>query len=1406
MSALVFTPFVLAAAAGAGAVTPQGPTQELSPTRGEIVLNGVWDFSAGGADATKTTIRVPGSWSAEAHAPLGSGVEMPDLTEGIYRRQVAIPAAWAGRKIVLDLRRVSTQAEVSVNGKACGTVEWPYGTVDITAAATPGATVTLEIKVTALTPEGEVWALMGYATEERRKRTLASRGLIGDVLLESEPRGPRVTDVFVQPSVRAKKLGLDVELSDAPAGEWTFTARLLNERGAEEKVFTTTQNVGGGGTAKVHLDFPWENPRLWDIDQPNLYTLQLGITPPGAAKPVDVYPQRFGFREFWIEGKDFVLNGTKVRFRPRGGHGTPSHQLEMASFIEGSRKAGFNISQIWPENSLEPGHWNFWELFCATADTHGWPIIGALPSMSELIFNQADGKPLWDADPRARAAYLQAMEREMRRYRNFPSILFWGTSANINNHFADQNPAYLGQQKKLSEVPQNPASERVAREALTAIKEADPTRPVFVHAGSRLGDIFSVNHYLNLLPLQEREEMLSEYMQKGDVPYIGIEFGTPLNTTMNRGRAGFGPSHESEPFMTEYAAIYFGPQAYEWEPRDYRRNLRFGYTGKNWNGDWNQLQWLQSGPDNFQKLQALFIENTWRSWRTAGVTGGMIPWNADNQLFLNRARRDRVPAPAFVPGLKGPSPAELDASAAANLQPEGGWEDGESAKVFRAVNRPTMAWIAGPTGVSGDPTSFAAKDHSYFAGQTVAKSAALLNDTRQAQPYEIQWEALSEGRPVASGSDKGTLAPAETKLIPISFPAPNVAAGAKVEGEIRLKATVGAAKHDDVFAFRTFGAPRPLALPAVQLFDPVGKTRAMLTQLGVKTVNWTGRPNGGLLVVGREALSSRAKLPGSLLDYVRSGGRLLMFTQSPDFFVDSMGLRVAPVVTRRVFPVSSSHPVVAGLDEKDLRDWSSRSTLVPEQPPYDPKTIPVYGWRWGNRGAVSSAPIEKPHTTGWRPILEGEFDLAYSPLMELDLGKGRAILCTLDLEDAYRADPAADRLARQLLAYAAFAPIANFSRDVVFLGNDADYTFLTSELGLIAKRGTNVPPSPASTLLVVGEGAKVSSAALQNFAKAGGRVVILGQQQTGKPGLAGGELQLGKSFTGARQAPASTAARGLSASDLRFRSDLDWPIFKPSPQTDAAGLLHVQEFGKGAIVQTQLDPRWFNVENMPAFRTTRWRQTRALAQVLANQGATFSAETRLLNPSAQRVSLAGPWKVKITKPLPNVSWDSPHPDPGISPEALAAVKPDYNDASWDSWTLPSWYPPLDKQNGEVVWRRTIDVPAEWEGQIVQLGVARVKSYDTTYWNGVEVGSTDAKTPDAWNRVRRYRVPADLVKGGKLTIAIREFAPDTQGGVHGSPEEMFIRRVSSDEETPPLYHADYRDDFDFGDNPYRYYRW
>jgi beta-galactosidase len=237
---------------------------------------------------------VPGTWLVSgwdgggerlgAIQDKGSGaawdIPVKELGAAWYERTVEIPKEWAGRAILLDLRRVSTDAEVWVNGKQCGKVNWPYGSVDITKAVTPGESATLRLIVIATPDEGEIVNFMGYVSESKSNATLRTAGLVGEVFLESRPMGAHISDVFVQTSTRKGEIALDVELDGIKsAGDITLTASILDASGNEVKSLTQSVPVTAQETQVVKVAWPWSDATLWDIDQPNLYTLKL--TAPG---------------------------------------------------------------------------------------------------------------------------------------------------------------------------------------------------------------------------------------------------------------------------------------------------------------------------------------------------------------------------------------------------------------------------------------------------------------------------------------------------------------------------------------------------------------------------------------------------------------------------------------------------------------------------------------------------------------------------------------------------------------------------------------------------------------------------------------------------------------------------------------------------------------------------------------------------------------------------------------------------------------------------------------------------------------------------------------------------------------------------------------------------------------------
>jgi len=442
------------------------PVEVASPVRTGICLNGVWRFQPAVADAVAAPtdawgyVRVPGTFSLwswtmpyvvrQGRGPVWDAYRANEkaTVKGWYERRFRVPESWRGRAVLLELRRVSTDASIEVNGRPCGTVNWPYGTVDISRAVRYGEDNDLRALVVTAAHKEEVMVLMGPDQVSTRKARIWTRGLIGDVLLRSRPAGAHVSDVFVKPSVRKGRVDVEIELTGVrAAGTVSLRAQFLAEDGEVEKDETATVDVIAADRQTVETGWTWEAPRLWDLGQPDLYHLLLTVDGPGIR---DVCRQRFGFRELWIEGRQFYLNGTVFHLRPIQGESyLMGGEQIIDSMIDGYRAAGFNIQEFWPWDHDERTKPHFREQWAEHADRKGWPLMGALLTMGHLAdkWHREGVKEAWE----------QRMLADMKRYRNHPSIVMWAAHANRFGHRDDQNPRRIG----INTPPQHPLDKDV---------------------------------------------------------------------------------------------------------------------------------------------------------------------------------------------------------------------------------------------------------------------------------------------------------------------------------------------------------------------------------------------------------------------------------------------------------------------------------------------------------------------------------------------------------------------------------------------------------------------------------------------------------------------------------------------------------------------------------------------------------------------------------------------------------------------------------------------------------------------------------------------------------------------------------------------------------------------------------
>jgi beta-galactosidase len=265
----------------ADAVLPAGMDREatsiltLNSKRSQVSLEGIWRFMpavAGEADPRKVGwayINVPGSWGGSQglsfdFVALGCGPRWKNyegamVVSAWYERRVHIPAEWQRRVISLHLDRVCTDAIVYFDGGECGRVSWPWGSVDITRAVTPGKTVEVRVLMAAIADSqmvGHFWQNAFMAVTYSAAK-LAMRGLTGSVHLESRFSEAHVSDVFVRTSTRQKNCaGRGPYRCQASSAH--FVADMINEKCGIEKCFTADLAVDANPTQTVSVSCPGE--------------------------------------------------------------------------------------------------------------------------------------------------------------------------------------------------------------------------------------------------------------------------------------------------------------------------------------------------------------------------------------------------------------------------------------------------------------------------------------------------------------------------------------------------------------------------------------------------------------------------------------------------------------------------------------------------------------------------------------------------------------------------------------------------------------------------------------------------------------------------------------------------------------------------------------------------------------------------------------------------------------------------------------------------------------------------------------------------------------------------------------------------------------------------------------------
>ena len=1250
--------------------------KESTPTRERICINGLWLWQPAEENANDVPaekwgyFKVPGSWpgitdymqkdcqTVQAH-PSWKDRNLRSITGAWYQRQVAIPAEWFGRRVTISAEYLNSYATVYLDGRNMGAIVFPGGEIDITAACRPGATHVLSMFVEAMPLKGVMLSYNDTNAARKVKGSVARRGLCGDVYLVGTPLGARIADVKVDTSVRKWEITFDAALDGLVANaQYALRARIM-DGGRNVGEFTSkTFKANDLKDGRVAFTENFKPKKLWDIHTPqNTYHLNLSLLEAGGKVLDASEPVRFGFREFWIDGRDFFLNGNRIFLssvpldNAQVGAAWANYAAARQSL---KRLKSFGINFVYTHNyGCEPGtHLGFTEVLNAADDA------GMLVAFSQPHFGQYE----WETpDADETNGYARHAEFYVRAAQNHPSVVFYSMSHNATGYSEDMNPDMIDGIQNPRDTWSLRNSKRASR-AAAIVKGLDPGRIVYHHSSGNLGPMHTSNFYANFAPIQEMSDWFEHWATVGVKPVFTCEYSVPFpwDWTMYRGwyqgERSFGSAKVPWEFcLAEWNSQFFGDEAFkisEMEKTNLRWEAKKFRTGSLWHR-WDYPHVVgSSGFAERQGVYAMYFTDNWRAFRTWGMSANS-PWSHGHYWTLrdgvDKSRRDlhvdweNLQRPGFSPDYIEQRYERVDLTFE-----HSDWIPTVAAQALIRNNRPLLAYIAGKSG------AFTSKDHNFLPGETVNKQLVVINNSRETVMCNCQW---SFGLPrTIEGERQVTIRTGQQQRIVLRFKLPATLAPGKYDLNATFKFGNGQTQTD---SFSIHVMPRPQAHRVgakIALFDPRGQTGKLLDRMGTRysqvDANTSLSPYE-ILIVGKSALTVEGRAPD--IARVRNGLKVLIFEQTSDVLQKRFGFRTAEYGLRRVFKRVPDHSLLAGIEAQHLRNWRGEATILPARLKYEMRPrhgptvkwcdIPVTRlWRCGNRGNVASVLIEKPARGDFLPILDGGYSLQYSPLMEYREGEGMVLFCQMDITGRTEDDPAGQKLALNILRYvSAWQPTSR--REVIYVGESAGVQHLESAgISLNSYDGASLS---ADQVLVVGPGGgqklATDAATIAKWLKAGGNLLAIGLNEQQVNAFLPLKVRMKETEHIASYFEpfgSNSLLAGVGPADVHNREPRKLPLISAGVTIIGNGVLARAE--NLNVVFCQFAPWQFDYKKLYNLKRTFRRTSYLLTRLLSNMGAAGS--TPILERFSRAVDTSKAekrWLEGLYMDVPE-EWDDPY--------------------------------------------------------------------------------------------------------------------------------------------------------------------
>lgn len=426
-------------------------------------------------DSNWSKLNLPHDWSIEGEFSKEnlSGTAGGALPGGVgwYRKIFQLDELDSTKQIYIDFDGVFQNSEVWINGNFLG--YRPYGYSSFRYDLTPFLNFNEKENVLTVKVDNSL---------QPNSRWYTGSGIYRNVwLVKTGKTHIQHWGTFVTtPEVSKEKATIDLQISIDYKFLLQKTIQIKTEIvNAEGEIISVEKsNLKMPGLSNsLNQRFQIDNPKLWSVDTPNLYTARTFIFEDG--KLTDNYETPFGIRTFHFDAeKGFFLNGKSLKI-----HGVNQHHDLGALGAAVNKRAIERQLEILKEmgcNAIRTAHNPPAPEFLDLCDQMGFLVMDEAFDMWAKKKNKYDYNLFWEE------WHKRDLQDLIYRDRNHPSVIVWSIGNEIREQFDSTGIEIT---KELVDIVKSIDNTRPVTCALT---EQDPAKNFIYQSGAL--DLISFNY------------------------------------------------------------------------------------------------------------------------------------------------------------------------------------------------------------------------------------------------------------------------------------------------------------------------------------------------------------------------------------------------------------------------------------------------------------------------------------------------------------------------------------------------------------------------------------------------------------------------------------------------------------------------------------------------------------------------------------------------------------------------------------------------------------------------------------------------------------------------------------------------------------------------------------------------